>query len=159
MSINKNFSKSRKLNVLVANGVNLDLLGRREPEIYGGKNLFDLEKFLKKTLEEISADEGFKLHFFQSNHEGVFLDELSKGWDGIIINPGAWTHTSLALADRLVGIQTPYVEVHISNVYSREKIRQQSFISANSLGVVGGFGFLSYKLALVAIVDILKASH
>ena len=140
--------------ILVANGVNLDLLGMRQPEIYGSKTLKDLEKYILDFLpflNQISVPRHIEIEFFQSNCEGAFLESLNSNWDGIIINPGAWTHTSLALADRLVAIQVPFIEVHLSNVHQREKFRQKSFISKHALGVVCGLGFDSYTAGLLAL--------
>src|SRR5436190_1810248 len=109
----------RMTKILVANGVNMDLLGIRQPEIYGRQSLADIESILReqvRALATLARLETVELEFFQSNHEGVFLDKLTLGWDGILINPGAWTHSSLALADRLLGLNIPYVEVHLSQL-------------------------------------------
>ena len=145
--------------ILVANGVNLDLLGKREPDIYGSETAEDLEKYLMDRREKTAHLAGFtecRLKFFQSNHEGEFLDHLSQGWDGIIINPGAWTHTSLALGDRLAGLGVPYIEVHLSKLSQREIFRQQSFTAGHALGVIHGLGFDSYFSALLALLSSLK---
>lgn len=147
--------------ILVANGVNLDLLGTREPENYGHENLKhlrDLLDFESKKLAEITGHSGCQLEFIQSNHEGVFLDSLKATYDGIIINPGAWTHTSLALGDRLKGLGVPYIEVHLSRLSCREAFRQHSYIADGAIGVIQGFGFDSYLSALFALLRNLKKS-
>ena len=147
--------KVRKtLRILVANGVNLDLLGRREPEIYGSLSLTDLENevrtFAVRCAELFGI--GLAVAFTQSNDEGAFLEQLSQDWDGMLINPGAWGHTSLALADRLKGLGTPFVEVHLSNVAAREPIRQHSHLSRYALGVVSGLGIDSYRAGIVGLI-------
>lgn len=146
----------RALQILIANGVNLDLLGQREPHIYGSQSLGDLERLLRAEVKNYAAAlqmECPQLIFFQSNAEHVFLEELTKKWDGALINPGAWTHTSLALADRLGGLKLPFVEVHISNIYAREPIRQTSLTAPKAIGVVTGFGLQSYELGLRALLS------
>lgn len=149
-------SKSNKgaLRVLVANGVNLDLLGQREPSIYGQFSLADVEAAVRKYAE--SEGVHVELSFFQSNDEREFLEALTGDFDGIVINPGAWTHTSLALGDRLKALRIPYVEVHISNTLARESFRHQSFISAGAVGVVIGFGMDSYRLGLEGLMRVLR---
>ena len=140
-----------KLNILVANGVNLDLLGRREPAVYGKHSLADIEARIRSLSPALASIFGFsavELSFFQSNHEGAFLEELSKPWDGAVINAGAWTHTSLALGDRLVALSLPFVEVHISNLSNREEFRHHSYAARHALGVCYGFGMDSYSAAL-----------
>lgn len=152
-------SSSSDLKILIANGVNLDLLGRREPHIYGKHTLADVEARLRAvsvTLAKTFQLPTVHLHFFQSNHEGLFLDELSKGWDGALINAGAWTHTSLALADRLVALQLPFVEVHLSNLSKREEFRQHSYAAPHAAGVVYGFGVESYVAALSGLYATLQ---
>lgn len=147
--------------ILIANGVNLDLLGTREPHIYGHETLKDLEHQITSESERICQMpglDGCQLEFIQTNHEGQFLDALKPTYDGIIINPGAWTHTSLALGDRLKGLGIPYVEVHLSRVSSRESFRQISYISDGALGVISGFGFDSYHSALYVLLKKLRDS-
>ena len=143
------------LKIKVLNGVNLDLLGTREPGIYGAETLNDLEDQLRKTVQkwQLSVD----LDFFQTNHEGLFLDAIATDVDGILINPGAWTHTSLALADRLKGVDIPYVEVHISNIHAREPIRQQSLISPAAVSVVSGGGLMAYQMGLWGLLQRLQS--
>lgn len=140
--------------ILIAQGVNLDLLGTREPHIYGQQRLQDIEAMVRQRSPDLASL--FKLvdpelHFFQSNHEGLFLDQLSLGWTGALINAGAWTHTSLALADRLAALKLPFVEVHLSNLSRREDFRKQSFAAPHALGVCYGFGADSYIAALAGL--------
>jgi 3-dehydroquinate dehydratase-2 len=146
--------------ILVAHGVNLDLLGRREPDVYGRTTLAELEAELEAAAEGAARMAGLSngcgLAFFQSNDETTFLERLGDGWDGILINPGAWTHTSLALADRLLGLGVPYVEVHLSNLAAREEFRQKSYSAAGAAGVVYGFGVDSYVVGLVGLLRALK---
>ncbi|SME93293.1 type II 3-dehydroquinate dehydratase [Pseudobacteriovorax antillogorgiicola] len=146
------------LKILVASGVNLDLLGKREPEIYGHQTLDDVHRSLKGLAERFSKDIqiGIHLECFQTNHEGVLLDKLSEGWDGVLINPGAWTHTSLALADRLAGLAVPFVEVHISNISRREAIRKHSHTAPIAVGVTYGFGVQSYHTGLFGLIHHLQ---
>lgn len=145
----------KKLRILVAQGVNLDLLGSREPEIYGADTLASIESQLRQLapgLAQLAGVAAPELHFFQTNHEGVFLDQLSQGWDGALINAGAWTHSSLALADRLVGLRLPFVEVHLSNLARREPFRHHSYAAPHALGVCYGFGANSYLSALTGLL-------
>ena len=145
--------QSKKV-ILIANGVNLDLLGSRESGLYGKKSLDDLKILLNKSLpdfEKIIGKKGFKLEFFQTNSEEAYLQKLTGNWAGILLNPGAWTHTSLALADRLRGIRIPYVEVHITNLSCRDNVRQ-TLLHADSRGVVYGFGLDSYLLGMLGLM-------
>lgn len=146
------------MNILILSGVNLDLLGTRENHIYGKDTLADMENLLtsewaqlRKTFPKFSK---VGLTFFQSNDEAKFLEMISKKWAGIVINPGAWTHTSLALADRLRGVGIPFVEVHMSNLHAREDFRKVSFLAPHALGVVQGFGIRSYLLGLEGLVSL-----
>lgn len=151
-----------KIKILVANGVNLDLLGKRQPEIYGSKTLKDLESYLLSHLGDLSKMVGGQelvLEMVQSNCEGEFLNLISRPWDGAVINPGAWSHTSLALADRLEGLARPYIEVHLSNLYRREPFRQKSFSAAGALGTIQGLGFASYLAGLMAMAFKLTENH
>ena len=143
------------MDLLLLNGPNLNLVGKREPNIYGAKTLEDIQK----ELLTLASDLDVKLKFFQSNSEGDLIDCIQKSVgsiDGILINAGAYTHTSIALRDALLGVAIPYVEVHLSNIYSREEFRHKSFLSDKALGLVCGFGSNSYQLALQAIVSYLK---
>lgn len=140
--------------ILIAHGVNLDLLGQREPEIYGTTTLASIEAELRAWNPSVArtfGQEPAQLDFFQSNHEGIFLDKLSEGWDAAVINPGAWTHTSLALADRLSGLKLPFAEVHLSNIAKREAFRQHSYSAPHAVGVCFGFGAASYVCGLSGI--------
>lgn len=147
-----------KLRVLIAHGVNLDLLGRREPDIYGKHSLADIEAKLRRLSPAFEAAFGLpsvELTFFQSNHEGLFLEEISKSWDAAVINAGAWTHTSLALSDRLAALALPFVEVHISNLSNREEFRRHSYAARYALGVCYGFGIDSYTAAISGLYAVL----
>ena len=143
------------MDLLLINGPNLNLIGKREPTIYGAQTLEDIQR----ELSTLASQLGVELNFFQSNSEGEMIDCIQKSVgsiDGIIINAGAYTHTSIALRDALLGVSIPYVEVHISNIYSREEFRHKSFLSDKALGLVCGFGSNSYHLALPGIVTYLK---
>lgn len=132
-----------KLQIL--NGPNLNLLGVREKSIYGDSD------FLSYLEELKSLFPGIQIDYFQSNSEGAIIDQLHTvgfDYDGIILNAGAYTHTSLAIADAIAAINTPVIEVHISNVHAREPIRHHSFITKNCIGVIAGFGLKSYRLAV-----------
>jgi 3-dehydroquinate dehydratase-2 len=133
------------MEVMIINGPNLNLLGRREPQIYGEDSFEDFLLHLKGLFPEVH------ISYFQSNSEGAIIDklhELGFSYDGIILNAGAYTHTSIAIADAIAGIETPVIEVHISNVYKREKFRQHSYLSAYCEGVIVGFGLRGYELAV-----------
>ncbi len=140
------------MKVLVLHGPNLNLLGLREPEIYGHKTLSDIND----DLSSQAAALGVSLTTLQSNHAGVLIDAIHDAYgriDGIVINPGGLTHTSVALRDALAGVAIPFVEVHLSNVYAREPFRHHSFLSPIAVGVISGFGPNSYSLGLSAIVQ------
>ncbi len=137
--------------ILIINGPNLNLLGLRQPEIYGRTSMEDYMRALQADYPKVEID------YFQSNHEGDIIDKLHEvGFDGdligIILNAGAFTHTSLALADAISAIVRPVIEVHISNVHAREEIRRRSLISPVCKGVVAGFGMDSYRLAIEALI-------
>jgi 3-dehydroquinate dehydratase-2 len=135
--------------ILILNGPNLNLLGKREPEIYGSQTFEDYFEELKKVFPET------ELHYFQSNHEGKLLDKIHEvgfDFDGIVLNAGAFTHTSVALGDALSGITTPVIEVHISNVHKREAFRHHSYLSAKAAGVIVGLGLKGYALAIRALI-------
>lgn len=142
--------------LLLVNGPNLNLLGSREPGIYGHQSLATIESAL--TGEAVIL--GHQLSCFQSNHEGGLVDRIQQaaveGVDAIIINPGAYTHTSIALRDALVAVNLPFVEVHLSNVYAREPFRQHSYLSDKAAGVIVGFGPAGYRLALQALHERLR---
>lgn len=137
------------MKVLIINGPNLNLLGVREKTVYGDRSFSDYLQDLKSAYPLVEID------YFQSNHEGALIDELHRNGfdcDGIILNAGAYTHTSIALADAIRSITAPVVEVHISNVHAREEYRRQSMIAQACKGVIAGFGLDSYRLALEALL-------
>lgn len=141
--------------ILLLNGPNLNLLGTREPEIYGRETLEDVQLLAQTTAKEL----GFELKALQSNHEGVLLDAIHEARStaaGIIINPGAFTHTSIALADAVSGVSLPTIEVHISNVHRREEFRHHSFISPVAASIIIGAGINGYKLAVEQLAHILQ---
>jgi|AADL01.1.fsa_nt_gi 3-dehydroquinate dehydratase-2 len=142
--------------ILVLNGPNLNRLGKREPSVYGRDTLADLEKGLKTLAAELLVE----VDFFQSNHEGVLIDRIhlaaDEGVDGFLINPGALTHTSIALRDAFLAVNKPFVEVHISNTSAREPFRKESFLSDVSSGVLSGFGTFGYHLALRGLLETLR---
>ena len=143
------------MQILVLHGPNLNLLGIREPTIYGSLTLGDIDT----KLLELGKDLGAELKCFQSNHEGALIDALQDAqmWaNGVVFNPGVYTHTSIALRDAISAIGIPVVEVHLSNVYAREEFRHVSMISAVCKGKIVGFGWRSYLLGLRALVEILK---
>lgn len=136
--------------ILILNGPNLNLLGTREPEVYGTTTLADVEEMCAR----VASDHGFDVVCLQSNHEGALIDAMhaARGvHDGIVINAGAYTHTSVALRDAITGVQLPVIEVHISNVHARESFRHTSLISPVVLGQIAGFGATVYPLAIAAL--------
>jgi 3-dehydroquinate dehydratase-2 len=144
------------LKVLLLIGPNLNLLGKREPSVYGQKSFDQINKELLAQAKELKLE----LSIHQSNHEGDLVEVIQKCLDddteGILINAGAYTHTSIAIRDALLAVGLPFVEVHLSNVYKREAFRQKSYLSDIASGVILGFGTLSYKLGLDALNAILK---
>lgn len=138
------------MNVLIINGPNLNLLGTREPEIYGGRSFEDYLSELQNKFP------GIKLSYFQSNIEGEIITAIQKAGfnhDGIILNAGAYTHTSIGIADAVKAVSAPVIEVHISNTFSRETFRHQSFLSPVAAGVIIGFGLKGYELALQSLIS------
>ncbi len=138
------------MKILVINGVNLNLLGTREPEKYGAKTLEDLEKSLYSYASEI----GVELETFQSNFEGEIVEKIHSAlntFDGIVINAGAYTHTSIAIRDAIAGVNIPTIEVHLTNIYKREEFRHHSYIAPVCIGQISGLGFDGYKLAISAL--------
>lgn len=148
--------------ILVLNGPNLNRLGTREPERYGRWTLADIGSRLDQAAQRLGGEEGVALEHFQSNHEGEAIDRLHQAADdgiaGVLINPGAWTHTSVALRDALLAIDRPFIEVHLSNIHAREAFRQHSYFSDVAVGSIVGLGALGYELALTALIAHLDAS-
>lgn len=139
------------MRILIINGPNLNLLGKREPEIYGSQTFEDFFKIVQSKYKNVY------LEYYQSNIEGELIDKLQEvgfSYDGIILNAGAYTHTSIGIGDCIKAITTPVIEVHISNTFSREEFRHQSYISPNAKGVILGFGMKSYELALMSFLSI-----
>lgn len=144
-----------KLRILVIHGPNLNMLGKREPEIYGSSTLEDVNTKLGREAKELGAE----VEFFQSNSEGEIVGCIQGAMSsaqGILINPGGYTHTSVAIRDAILSTGLPVVEAHMSNIYKREDFRQKSYVSGVALGVISGFGAESYSLALRGLVDYLK---
>jgi len=143
------------MKILVLHGPNMNLLGTREPEIYGFVTLSEIDAELVRR----GSESDIEVQCFQSNHEGALIDAIhdAAGWaDGIIINPGGLTHTSVALRDAIAGVARPTVEVHLSNIHAREEFRARSITAGACLGTISGFGATSYSLALAALEDALK---
>lgn len=137
--------------ILIINGPNLNLLGKREPGVYGNQSFVEYFKELKKKYPDADLD------YFQSNHEGALIDKIHEtgfSYDGIVLNAGAYTHTSVAIADAIRAVTTPVVEVHISNIHKREAFRHHSFLSEACKGCIVGFGLDSYRLAIESFVNI-----
>lgn len=141
------------MHILVLHGPNLNLLGRREPAVYGATTLAEIDA----GLAEQARTAGARLQSFQSNHEGALVDRVQaaagEGVDFIVINPGAYTHTSIALRDALAGVAIPFIEVHLSNIHRREPFRQHSYFSDLAEGVILGLGAAGYRLALTAALE------
>lgn len=136
------------MKIQIINGPNLNLLGMREPEIYGSASFLDYFETLQETFPDM------ELHYFQSNVEGEIINKIHESgfdYDGIVLNAGGYTHTSVAIRDAIKSVVAPVVEVHISNVHAREEFRHQSLFSAVCMGVIAGFGLNSYRLAIEAI--------
>ncbi len=144
------------LRLSVLHGPNLDLLGRREPALYGRASLAEIDA----SLEALARELGVELTTFQSNGEGAIVDRIHADADtaaGFVINAGAYTHTSIAIRDALLGVGLPFVEVHLSNIHAREEFRRRSLLADAALGVVAGFGVESYRLGLRGLVQHLRS--
>ena len=139
------------MKILLLNGPNLNLLGMREPDVYGSATLEDIVS----ALQNVATAFGIELFHFQSNHEGELIDRIhaakGEGVHGLIINPGGLTHTSISLRDAIIGIDLPTIEVHLSNIHARESFRHTSYIAGVALGQICGFGAKGYELALYAL--------
>ena len=145
------------MKILVLHGPNLNMLGLREPEVYGSNTLPQINDRLTQDAQELGAD----LSFLQSNHEGVLIDAIHAAFQvqqGILINPGGYTHTSVSLRDALSGVHIPTVEVHLSNIHKREEFRHHSYIAPIAVGQISGFGADSYRLGLEALVSYLRSA-
>lgn len=143
------------MRILVLHGPNLNLLGTREVSIYGDQTLADIDAHLAKVARELGAE----VECLQSNHEGALIDAIhaARGkTDGLLLNPGALTHTSIALRDAIAGVQIPAVEVHLSNIHAREPFRHTSYLAPMCVGQISGFGARSYELALRGLVELLR---
>ena len=143
------------LRIVVIHGPNLNLLGTREPDVYGSTSLEEINAELAAEAKARNAE----VEFFQSNHEGALIDRIheARTWaDGILINPGGLTHSSVVLRDALVAANMPVVEIHLSNVYAREEFRRHSYVSAIAVGVMSGFGPSSYRFGLQALLEHLE---
>lgn len=137
------------MKIIIINGPNLNLLGKREPDIYGNQSFEDFFKSLQEKYPNL------ELFYYQSNIEGELIDKIQEtgfSFDGIILNAAAYTHTSVGIGDAVKAIQTPVIEVHISNTFAREEFRHHSYISPNAAGIIVGFGMKSYELALLSLI-------
>ena len=144
--------------ILVMNGPNLNLLGMREPGVYGTDTLSSIEQRLRELADKLQVD----VDFVQSNHEGVLIDQIHSAveqYAGILINPGAFTHYSYAIRDAIASVQLPCVEIHLSNIYARETFRHESVIAPIAVGQISGFGAHSYELGLQALVQHLRGKR
>lgn len=144
------FEEKRRMKIQIINGPNINLLGKREPSIYGARSFEDYLAELKERFPQVEMD------YYQSNVEGEMINKIHEvgfGYDGIVLNAGAYTHTSIALQDAIRAVSAPTIEVHISNVHQREEFRHRSMISCACIGVICGFGLDSYRLAIEALLE------
>ena len=144
------------MKILFLNGPNLNLLGTREPDKYGTQTLKDIEVYIKEEAKKLNID----VEFYQSNIEGELVNKIQEAkniFDGIVMNPAAYTHTSVAIRDAILAVSIPTVEIHISNIHTREEFRKTSLTAPACVGQITGFGINSYKLGLIAISDHLKS--
>ena len=144
--------------VYILNGPNLNLLGTREPEVYGKTTLAEIEQ----SCRDFGANHGLEIQFLQSNHEGHLIDwiqDAGKKSQGILINPGAYTHTSIAIRDALSAVKVPVLEIHLSNIHRREQFRHRSYVSQVATGVICGLGPAGYVLGLQALVGLVGAEQ
>ena len=144
------------MKILFLNGPNLNLLGTREPDKYGTQTLKDIELFIKEEAEKLNIE----IEFYQSNIEGELVNKIQEAknvFDGIVMNPAAYTHTSVAIRDAILAVSIPTVEIHISNIHTREEFRKTSLTAPACVGQITGFGINSYKLGLIAISNYLKS--
>ncbi|QTA79658.1 3-dehydroquinate dehydrogenase [Desulfonema limicola] len=145
----------KKPKILVIHGPNLNMLGKREPEIYGSMTLDEINKGLKELGDQLNLE----VETFQSNHEGAIVDKIQKAFGkcrSVIINPAAYTHTSIAIRDALLLLDVPIIEIHLSNIYKREVFRHKSFVSDIAAAQLTGFGHMGYKMALKAVAEIIN---
>lgn len=155
MSSDVNTASLRQLSILVLHGPNLNLLGQREPEVYGAVTL----DAINQTLEQCATSQNARVTMLQSNHEGVLVDAIQAAFqvhDGLLVNPAAYTHTSVAIRDAIAGVAIPTVEVHLSNIHKREAFRHHSYVAPVAIGQISGFGDRSYVLGLQALIDWLR---
>ncbi len=144
------FEEKRRMKIQIINGPNINLLGKREPSIYGARSFEDYLAELKERFPQVEMD------YYQSNVEGEMINKIHEvgfDYDGIVLNAGAYTHTSIALQDAIRAVSAPTIEVHISNVHQREEFRHSSMISCACIGVICGFGLYSYRLAIEALLE------
>ena len=143
------------MKILIVNGPNLNMLGKREPEIYGLMSMEDIHENMRKVAEQANIE----IEFFQSNYEGEIIDKIQEcvgTCDGIIINPAGFSHTSISIRDAISAVKLPCVEVHVTNIYKREEFRQKSITAGACIGIISGFGPLGYHLALISLLQILE---
>lgn len=149
------YQEGMRLSILVINGPNLNMLGKREPAIYGSQTLEDINALIDSIAKRLDVS----VAFFQSNHEGALVDVVQESlnvYQGILINPGAYTHTSVAIRDAIAAVAIPTVEVHLSNIHKREAFRHHSYIAPVAIGQISGFGADSYRIGLEGLVSYLR---